>query len=416
MAVITPKTEAHFNVPPSNPYVINDHIYDLIDSADAGSTVSISLYELGQNKARDTIRAALDRGVFFHLIIDQASLKFSAFNSPLNGIFQLVNGGINPNGSGNNNNVNTKRSSWCLVAYGGGVGDNINHDKFFLFSSVQGKKKVWVQSSCNLMNNRPWNNAVTGVNHPIIYDGYMIRLNAQKAAATTLKHHKAPYTTVDDGTFKAYFYPQPPASNTLLQILSNVTGGKGTYIDIACYLFLLPEVAVSLKRLARRGVRVRLCYTDAANESESTASIVRSATNSVVKRWENISSYTAPYNFMHSKYMIIDGEYLGKNSKIVWTGSLNFTKNALYHNDESVVRFYGPGALWDAYSNDFANLITYGQRGVFLLNVNDDMSSNDGPSVSEGGGPHPPKTYDRLPTEAVHLTDDTTTWEYNGGG
>lgn len=372
--IITPKTEAHFNVPPDNPYVIQGHVYDLLESADAGSIVSWAIFEMGDQpggknpnprRATDAIRDAYARGVNIHLIADQASLAYPDFAS----LHAFLN---------NNNNPDIRRPSWSLINYGGGVGDNINHDKFFLFESVQGHKKVWVQSSANLTDTKSWNNCVTGVGHPQIYDGYLTRHNAMKTAAVSGKHHKAPYTTVDDGTFKAYFYPEPPSKNTLLDIVNNVTGGKGTYIDIACYHFLLPEVATALKRLAKRGVRVRLAYTNAAVHSEEVADIIRSAPGSKVTRFDNNSSYSLPYNYLHSKYMIIDGEYLGKRSKIVWTGSLNFTKNALYNNDESVVRFYGPGPLWDAYGADFDPIINKGQMGTFTVSATDGLVQGDG--------------------------------------
>lgn len=397
MSVIVPTTGAHFNVPPGDPYVIQNHIYDLLDSADVGSTVSWAIYQFGMDRARDSIKAAVARGVNVHLVADKDSLNTHQFVDTMN----FLN---------NNKAPNIKNPSWCLVNYNGGVGDNINHDKFFLFSSVQGKTKVWVQSSANLTNIKNWNNAVTVVGHPTIYDGYLTRFNAIKTAATSGKHHKAPYTTVDDGSYKAYFYPEPPSKDTLLDIINNVTGGKGTYIDIACYLFLLPDVASALKRLAKRGVRVRLAYTDAATHSESTADIIRSAPGSKVVRFENRTSYSLPYNYLHSKYMIIDGEYLGKKQKIVWTGSLNFTENALYHNDESVVRFYGPGALWDAYSADFANIINNGQYGKFVVNVNDPLTSGDGSL--------PPITpvHELGQSETSGLTEETQSSSYTDPG
>lgn len=55
----------------------------------------------------------------------------------------------------------------------------------------------------------------------------------------------------------------------------------------------------------------------------------------------------------HSKYLLIDGTYLGNaDQKIVFTGSHPYTKSALTTNDEALLK-YDDAAVHDAYRENF---------------------------------------------------------------
>ena len=71
----------------------------------------------------------------------------------------------------------------CASACVGAVG--INHHKFVLFSHLRNRAKVFVQSSANMLEGNSansginaWNNAVTIVDEPAVYDAYVARFNA----------------------------------------------------------------------------------------------------------------------------------------------------------------------------------------------------------------------------------------------
>jgi len=55
---------------------------------------------------------------------------------------------------------------------------------------------------------------------------------------------------------------------------------------------------------------------------------------------------------VHDKVLLISGKYAGSTRKLVWTGSHNWTGNALRYNDEAMLRI-DEGAVFNAYLNQW---------------------------------------------------------------
>jgi phosphatidylserine/phosphatidylglycerophosphate/cardiolipin synthase-like enzyme len=119
-------------------------------------------------------------------------------------------------------------------------------------------------------------------------------------------------------------------------------------VDVAVFEFNLMPLAEALLRAQARGVRVRL-VTDADTMSEAPVQALAAAGVPVVA--------DARDEFMHHKFVVLDGSS-------VWTGSMNFTRNDAYRNDNVVIHITSV-RLAENYAHEFEEMFsarTFGPR------------------------------------------------------
>jgi phosphatidylserine/phosphatidylglycerophosphate/cardiolipin synthase-like enzyme len=110
-------------------------------------------------------------------------------------------------------------------------------------------------------------------------------------------------------------------------------------LDVAVYEFDLPVLAEAMIRAEQRGVRVRL-VTDTDSMEEDVVQRVADAGIPVTDDGRAA--------IMHDKFVVIDGA-------AVWTGSMNFTRNDAYRNDNNFI--YLPSAALAAnYTAEFKEM------------------------------------------------------------
>ena len=97
-------------------------------------------------------------------------------------------------------------------------------------------------------------------------------------------------------------------------------------VDIAVFDLDAEPMVQALIELEARGVEVRV-VTDSDNAELSSINRLRRNGISVVE-----DKRTA---FMHNKFVVIDG-------RILWVGSMNFTTNGVYCNNNNIVRITSP--------------------------------------------------------------------------
>jgi len=117
-------------------------------------------------------------------------------------------------------------------------------------------------------------------------------------------------------------------------------------IDVAVYEFNWLPLADSLLRAALRGVRVRL-VTDTDSLGEEPIKALQQAGIEVVDDERGA--------IMHDKFVVIDGN-------TVWTGSMNFTRNDAYRNNNSFMRLTST-RLAQNYTAEFEEMFTNHQFG-----------------------------------------------------
>ncbi|MGW4159418.1 phospholipase D-like domain-containing protein [Streptomyces sp. NPDC004788] len=364
-------TTATFNDPSGDTAAqnrIRDHIADLVDRAETGSTISVSMYNFTDDTVAAALAAAKTRGVNVRVILDHTTLATTG-----NEYADLAR------------DLGTDRTqgSWVYAcpAGRGCIGTRqlpddpdgaINHNKFFLFSATGGAKDVVVQTSANLTGLQRtdlFNNAVTIVDTGLygIYQSYFADLLAYGTSPTGLDDY---YRTPAGGPYKAYFFPRKEtaggsydadaSTDTVKLILDNVDcAGGATQVRMAANLFTRREVATRLVELKNAGCTVILAQDGAPGSmSSDVESILYGKLSKRVQCYEDRGTGVAKAG-LHSKYLLVEGTYAGvAGKKLVWTGSHNYTYPALRSGDETLLKIDVP-ALYDLYRANHDQLMTY---------------------------------------------------------
>ena len=179
----------------------------------------------------------------------------------------------------------------------------------------------------------------------------------------------------ETGPVRVYFTrpDQPPETpGDIAHAVAGYIDATQQTLDVAAFELDNRVITDALVRAVRRGVRVRL-VTETNYLGESGVQAVQAAGVPVVDdRREGA--------LMHNKFMVFD-------RKAVWTGSMNFTENCAYKNNNSGVYIPDP-RLAENYATKFAWM--YEQRKF-------------------GGAP---SRGDRIPNPVVTLADGTQVENY----
>lgn len=148
-------------------------------------------------------------------------------------------------------------------------------------------------------------------------------------------------TAGDTGVIRVYF-SQPergvePAESIAHAVVGYIDATERT-LDVAAFELENRLISEALVRAARRGVRVRV-VTETNYLDESGIQAVRAAGVPVVDDQRDSA-------LMHNKFMVFD-------RKAIWTGSMNFTENCAYRNNNNGV-YIEDARLAENYSVKFA--------------------------------------------------------------
>jgi phosphatidylserine/phosphatidylglycerophosphate/cardiolipin synthase-like enzyme len=103
-------------------------------------------------------------------------------------------------------------------------------------------------------------------------------------------------------------------------------GNATLQVDVAAFDLDAEPIVNALIELEERGINVRV-VTDADNADQSSINRLRRNGISVVEDGRSA--------LMHNKFIVIDGRY-------TWLGSMNFTSNGAYCNNNNLVRIDSP--------------------------------------------------------------------------
>ncbi|MFF4658611.1 phosphatidylserine/phosphatidylglycerophosphate/cardiolipin synthase family protein [Streptomyces sp. NPDC001381] len=365
-AAALPEISTVFNDPDGTTQeqqAIRLRILSLVDSAAMDSEITVALYHMwDETIARALAAAHTERGVRVRVLLDSTSVSSNPSN-PSYGILRDALGtdrtqssfvGLCPQGRA------------CLGDPANGA--SINHNKFFLFSQVDGASNLVVQTSSNLtpsQYSRMANDAVLLQNTGIYtaYRSYFGKLAAQDWDSWS-------YTTATFSPYKAYFYPYVPgtgnSSDTIWNILDEVTctwteGGTTlrSKVRVAVLKITRQGVADKLVALKKAGCDVQIVYAEsdsaASTGSPGTWETLHTAGGPTVRCYnhDEDNDSTTTNSTVHSKYLLIDGKYAGTVNKLVWTGSHNYSGPALRENDEALLKIDNT-AVHDQYAANFS--------------------------------------------------------------
>ncbi|MFD3660632.1 phospholipase D family protein [Streptomyces sp. NPDC058659] len=386
--VLAVTTGALFNEPNSTDAAARGrilfHLGDLVDGAEAGSSIRISLYLFQSGYLANKLGDAHKRGVAVQVVVDDDSKSA--------GLDTLKTRLADPAGSPDSWVRGCKAEEACLALDPGttetdpnGTYDNVNHNKFFLFSRTKGKgdtyvDDVLVQSSGNLTGQDLddwWNDALTVAGNTALFDAYARYFDDQAAAAIGQTPQVADYAhDTQAGKAKVYFFPRAtidPVVNILATVApvgtADSCGGNSpgfgttdgrTKIRIAQGHITRTDVARKLWELANAGCHIEIVYrsldnwtTDDKPMGQVANWLTRPVTGKGRITLHQLDNDRRGGSDSHTKYLLIEGTYYGgANKKIVFTGSHTYTTTALRYNDETLLK-YEDAAVFDAYVRNF---------------------------------------------------------------
>ncbi|MFB7354212.1 phospholipase D-like domain-containing protein [Streptomyces gardneri] len=386
--VLAVTTGALFNEPNSTDAAargrILSHLGGLVDGAETGSSIRISLYLFQSVWLANKLGDAHKRGVTVQVVVDADSRS--------TGLDTLKSRLADPAGSPDSWVRTCKPEEACLALDPGtaetdpnGTYDNVNHNKFFLFSRTKGKgdiavDDVVVQGSGNLTSQDTddwWNDALTIVGNTALSGAYGQYFADLAAAAAGQTPQVADYAhDTQAGKAKVYFFPRS-GTDTVVNILGTVApvgtpdscGGNSTgfgttdgrtKIRIAQGHITRTEVARKLWELAEAGCDIEIVYRSLDNwtaDDKPMGQVANWLTRPVTGKGRitlhQLDNDKRGGSDTHTKYLLIEGTYYGGvDKKIVFTGSHTYTTTALRYNDETLLK-YEDTAVFDAYVKNF---------------------------------------------------------------
>jgi len=373
-AAAEPALGAVFNS--SDKWAISKRISAMILAAPAGSAIRAAMFRVKSDDPYiiPALQSALLKGVKVKIVVDKSGEN----PNPLaDGDASTHDGlaGLNEQirlkmGSANN----PANDSYLVTCNSGCIGDNVMHNKFFLFSTMGTKKEVTFLSTSNSdrESTTAWQAAYSVAGGSAFYGGFKDYFEDLANRRVNPDY----YRTFADGIYKAYIFPRAsstssssdPSTDTIYNILDdnvkcsgNSSGVKSdtltnaTMIRIAMWGFTRVEVAKKILALAKQGCRFDIVVNDSDEFPSAVRAQLHHANINVDNAYRPLVSNVPTW--MHAKYMLIDGNYAGNpDTKIVFFGSHNFTINALRHNDEYWVKI-SSGSVHDQFVENFRTII-----------------------------------------------------------
>jgi len=370
LAADAPTTHAIYNDPTGDDAAKNriyTRLLELIDGAEAGSTIRAAWYYADATTVPAAMIAAKQRGVNVQIITDEKQAEHTT-------AAELLRTGLGTD--------TTKASFFTMCPPDRGcIADqaewSIMHNKFYLFTRTLGASNVVFQTTSNL-GGTGWRDGGTGWNDAMevpgndalftSYTGYFGDLKAKKVD----NNYYDTRVPVQAGTAKVFYYPRAgsstngdPGENTVMTILNNTecfgntTVGTAdnhrTIIRVTTMEILLPYLADKLIALDAAGCYVKVnVMVDPANATGKAVLNSMLARTSSVYGGIIVNYYcnTEPI-WIHSKNFSIEGKYYGKaDRKIAWTGSLNWNGASLRGDDEIMLQQENAG-VFDSYRHQW---------------------------------------------------------------
>lgn len=195
------------------------------------------------------------------------------------------------------------------------------------------------------------------------------------------RHESSPHpseTISNMGWYAIYFTdPTSPSASSLRggpdAALAEAIDSARYSVDVAIYRLDLWSIRDALIRAHKRGVAVRV-ITDSDHEDEAEIVDLKAAGILVIDDQRE--------SLMHHKFVVIDGID-------VWTGSMNFTVNGAYRNNNNLIRIRSSRVGQD-YTHEFEEMFLEDRFGA----------------LSEADTPYPKLTIDGIQVEVYFSPDD----------
>ncbi|MGS2617141.1 phospholipase D-like domain-containing protein [Micromonospora sp. LZ34] len=342
---------AHFTDPTAGrDYTIITELQRLIDAAPAGSTVRGAIHSLSVDSVADALLRAQSRGVTVMVILDGKNA--TSTDSAIAKIKQLTNHRFCLNSSGGNGCISTSAA-----------GDM--HTKLITFTSttdpngVARGNVVWFGSSNLTYATGPdaFNNTLTVYGDATLAAG----LNANFADMWNRRHYSG-NDYYDSASGRGYYqaaaadvYASPEGAgqtDTIVTRLNDLTPDADCRLRVgmAAVTTGRPQIVGLVTRFRSAGCRVWMAI---GTNAEGGIAMSQSVYNELLDAGVAIRRKDK----VHDKFFVAYGRYGSAYQYRIYTGSQNWTQDALNENDEIFVKMAPETGtahpLYDAYYTHF---------------------------------------------------------------
>ncbi len=308
---------------------IFDELIRYFESATKESTVHVNIYLLDYTPIINAIVKAHERGVKISILVDRSrdesiqtnvvAIQYLQAKLLGNSSLSIVNNDISMGSSG-----------------------SINHLKYVLFSELHIKgegiaKNVVFSTSSNFTaaDMKKVQDAVV-ISDDDLYVAFKTNWEAVlKYAEKGMSAYNYQTFSLADGDMNAYFFPRRlnnvfDGRDNIIEILDKISDYSSTSIQIAMsdWSDTRINIAQKLIELKDKGVKVEVIA------KSSSGVLVQAELKKLKAKGAYVTIVLLPVN-IHAKFMLVEGTWNSlANTKLVVTGSHNFTSNALKVNNE----------------------------------------------------------------------------------
>ncbi|MFB6456231.1 phosphatidylserine/phosphatidylglycerophosphate/cardiolipin synthase family protein [Chitinophaga sp. Hz27] len=333
----------------SSPLIMNRAI-SLIDATPAEAAIHMSAYGFDHKGIINALKRAANRGVHVFVLIDISREETQEQNQPV--IRELQHAGAN------------------LVAksfYNDASKSAINHNKFILFSKLVTDRdtaaNIVFQTSHNFTeaDTKKVQDAVV-LQQEGLYKAYLnYWTDMESRAVSGMKNYQYKEYNDDVAGIRACFLPMRKngaftGDDFIIDILNDITDPANTTVRVGMsdWVNSRLNVAQKLHELLKKGAKIELVVKNKIDDS-IIDEIAQMEKEGAYVKMLNLEDKSRPRQNIHSKFMMIDGEYQHQRVRMVVTGSHNFTQNALQNNCETELLLRDPG-IYSAYEDNYKGL------------------------------------------------------------
>jgi HKD family nuclease len=334
--------------------VILDRLISLVDNTPAGEQIRISIYLINYQPLMDALKNAETRGVNIKILVDMSRSDSQETNATSLPWLQT-----------------NLAASEVVATYNDVSTLSINHHKYALFSKVNTSaglvSNVTFQTSHNFTSSdaKKVQDAIT-FNNAGIYNAFLNNWQVMRNNAASGMKNNFNYDVFEDvaNGLRAEFFPKISGGSfigqdNVLENLDAITDVANAKIRIAMSDWSDLRVAIADKLIAlkNQGATIEVYAKDAAGTLVQTKLRQLQQLGATVRIFNLESGSDAKFN-IHAKIMLIEGTWKGQaNSKVIITGSHNYTDPALKTNNEVLVYLLN-SSVFNQYHTYFEGLKT----------------------------------------------------------
>lgn len=323
---------------------IMDTLIHFLDCTPKGASVHINIYLFSYEPLLKAVKKAYQRGVVMNVMIDNSRSESIEANKET--IPQLQSLFESP--------------SQLVVVKSDVTSSSIDHHKHALFSEIdlpQGTaKNVVFSTSHNFVKEATVKvqDAVVMSNKEL-YDAFMNNWKDMASRAQSGMRNFT-YKVFDLDSIKLFFFPrridgQWDGGDNILEALNKLSNYTLDTVRVGMSDWTTGrlDIARKLTDLEKEGVTVEVIAKDKADGE------VLEELDALKKAGGYVKILQTSKENIHSKFMLIKGEWDGKNQRIIFCGTHNYTANALKYNNELLMVLKN-SLLFKEYNNYFVEL------------------------------------------------------------